>query len=141
MFGEVLKEIRLKNGDGLPKLGEKISIAFSYIDRVEKGQTTVSKKVFEKLLEVYPFDNDKLIEAYCEEVLPDMVKKKLGNFTENNKDLLFDIFLLISKMDTKVKKELILSITEKLEYLSFKEGKYEKIKPFLEEVRKKTNEL
>uniref|UniRef100_UPI0025F167F8 helix-turn-helix domain-containing protein n=1 Tax=uncultured Fusobacterium sp. TaxID=159267 RepID=UPI0025F167F8 len=63
MFGKVLKEIRLKNGDSLKALGEKSEVSFSYIDRIERGEKSVSDKIFEKLLEIYPLDRNKLIKA------------------------------------------------------------------------------
>lgn len=141
MFGKVLKEIRIKNGDSLPKLGEKIPVAFSYIDRVEKGKTSISKKIFEKILEIYKFDNEKLIEAYCEEMLPEVVKKKMIKTNENKRDILLEMFLLISKMDKKIKKNIILSIIERLEYISLKEGKYDKIKNILDQAKEKTENL
>lgn len=141
MFGKVLKEIRIKNGDSLPKLGEKIPVAFSYIDRVEKGKTSISKKIFEKILEIYKFDNEKLIEAYCEEMLPEVVKKKMIKTNENKCDILLEMFLLISKMDKKIKKNIILSIIERLEYISLKEGKYDKIKNILDQAKEKTENL
>lgn len=141
MFGKVLKEIRIKNGDSLPKLGEKIPVAFSYIDRVEKGKTSISKKIFEKILEIYKFDSEKLIEAYCEEMLPEVVKKKMIKTNENKRDILLEMFLLISKMDKKIKKNIILSIIERLEYISLKEGKYDKIKNILDQAKEKTENL
>lgn len=141
-FGEVLKEIRNKNGDSLPKLGEKVSVSFSYIDRIEKGKNSISKKIFERILEVYPFDNEKLIEAYCDETLPETIKNKLiSSGKENEPDALYEIFLLISKLDKNTKKNIILSLIEKIEYMSFKQGKYEKVKRILEEAKEKTERL
>ena len=53
-FGEVLKEIRLYNGDTLRSLGEKINLSFTYIDKIEKNGTPINKGFLEKLLIVYP---------------------------------------------------------------------------------------
>lgn len=74
-FGEVLKEIRLKNGDTLRSLGEKIDNNFSYLNRIEKEEVPISKEVFEKIVNHYYNDKEKLIKAYCNEMLPPTIKK------------------------------------------------------------------
>ena len=49
-FGEVLKNIRLKKNDSFRKLGAKMDMAFTYIDKIEKGLSPVSKNFFEKII-------------------------------------------------------------------------------------------
>lgn len=73
-FGEILKEIRLANGDTLQSLAEKSSIVFTYIDKMEKGLRPINKNNLEKLIKVYPLYKKKLEKAYLNEVLPDILK-------------------------------------------------------------------
>lgn len=74
-FGEILKHIRLEKKDSFRKLGAKMGTAFTYIDKIEKGLSPVSKNFFEKIIEVYPDYESELTAAYFKEVLPDALVK------------------------------------------------------------------
>lgn len=134
-LGEVLKEIRKEKGDSLKRLGEKTGVAFSYIDRIEKGEAPISKNYFEKILKEYPLQKNRLIKAYLEETLPDEVQKEIGLKIENN--FLNDMKNLIKMLDKENQKLAFLYIVERLEVTSIKNGTYEKVKNILEEVKKK----
>lgn len=75
-FGETLKNIRKKHKDSLATLAEKLGVAYSYIDRVEKG-SAISEKIFTKLLEVYQEDEDELNLSYLEKTVPEVILDKL----------------------------------------------------------------
>lgn len=139
-FGEILKEIRIKHGDSLRGLGEKIDNNFSYIDKVEKGVTPISRNLFEKLLKTYPLDKKRLMKAYCDELLPDDVKEYIMP-KEQKENFLGDLFELVKLMDKEQQKIIILNIIERLEYLSLKDGKFELIKDILEQAKEKTEKL
>lgn len=139
-FGEILKEIRIKHGDSLRGLGEKIDNNFSYIDKVEKGVTPISRNLFEKLLKTYPLDKKRLIKAYCDELLPDDVKDYIMP-KEQKENFLGDLFELVKLMDKEQQKIIIFNIIERLEYLSLKDGKFELIKDILEQAKEKTEKL
>lgn len=76
-FGEILKRIRLEKKDSFRKLGSEMGVAFTYIDKIERGLSPVSKNFFEKIIEVYRDHKDELISAYCQEVLPEKVLTEL----------------------------------------------------------------
>jgi transcriptional regulator with XRE-family HTH domain len=139
-FGEILKEIRIKHGDSLRGLGEKIDNNFSYIDKVEKGVTPISRNLFEKLLKTYPLDKKRLMKAYCDELLPDDVKDYIMP-KEQKENFLGDLFELVKLMDKEQQKIIIFNIIERLEYLSLKDGKFELIKDILEQAKEKTEKL
>ena len=84
-FGSTLKEIRLRRGDSLRKLADKINLPFTFINRVEKGINPPSETMIEGLLKVYPLEKKILSKAYSEEKLPDKVLKELDfdNITED----------------------------------------------------------
>ena len=141
-FGDILKEVRLKNGDSLRSLGYKLDVAFSYIDNIEKGKRPISKELFEKIISCYPFDKDKLIKAYCDEMLPNSIKESFSNANKDEKkDLLLDIFLLMKNFDIDTKKNIMNSIVKELEYITLKQGKYEKAEKIFEEIKDKIKKL
>lgn len=139
MFGKTLKKIRQKNGDSLRSLGEKIDNNFSYIDRIEKGKVPASKVTLRKLLEVYPFEKEELINAYCDDLLPDEAKRYIEN--NNKDDFMNKIITLVKGLEKENKKMVLLGIIEKLEYISLKNGKYDLVKNILNEAKEKTEKL
>ncbi|MCW0263094.1 LexA family transcriptional regulator [Fusobacterium vincentii] len=78
-FGEIFKEIRLKNNDSLRGLGEKIDISFSYIDQIEKGLRPINKDILEKFIKVYPLYKKQLEKAYLDEIMPESLKGSTFN--------------------------------------------------------------
>lgn len=73
-FGEIFKEIRIKNNDSLRGLGEKVNLSFSYIDQIEKGLRPINKDVLEKFIKVYPLQKKELEKAYLNDVMPESLK-------------------------------------------------------------------
>lgn len=140
MFGKVLKEIRLKNGDSLKALGEKSEVSFSYIDRIERGEKSVSDKIFEKLLEIYPLDRNKLIKAYIESQLPQTIKQLLEQ-PKGKDDPIESLIPLLENLDKENRKIIFNTLIEKLEYISLKSGKYEEVKEELAEAKEKIDKL
>ena len=139
-FGEILKEIRIKNGDSLRRLSEKIGTPFTYIDRVEKGVNPPSETMIEGLLKTYPLQKKILSKAYSEEKLPINVLKEL-NISDINEDFLDDVLHLIKMLDIEEQKSILYNILEKIDYLSLKSGNYNKVENFIEDVKNKINEL
>lgn len=136
-FGETLKIIRKEHGDSLKRLGEKTGVAHSYIDRIERNETPISKNYFEKILKYYPLQKNRLIKSYLEETLPDEVQKEIGLKIENN--FLNDMKNLIKMLDKENQKLAFLYIVERLEVTAIKNGTYDKVKNILEEVKERIN--
>lgn len=76
-FGEILKKIRKENNDSLYTLAKKLDVSHSYVDKIEKGLSPVSENMYNKLIEVYISNSDKLTLAYLKEKLPKLVLEKL----------------------------------------------------------------
>lgn len=81
-FGQILKEIRIKNGDSLRKLSEKTDIVFTYIDRLEKGTVPINKNLLEKIIKAYPLYKKQLEKAYLDEIMPESLKGSTFNMEE-----------------------------------------------------------
>lgn len=134
-FGKILKEVRNEQGDSLRKLGEKADVIFTYIDKIEKGDSPINKKMFEKLVKIYPLQEQKLTKAYLEEVLPERISKNLGLKIED--DFLNNMKNLIKMLDKENQKLAFLYIVERLEVTAIKNGTYDKVKNILEEMKRK----
>ena len=139
-FGIVLKNVRKQNGDSLRGLADKINLAFTFIDKVEKGLNPPSENMITRLLQVYPLQKKILSKAYAENELPEDVLKELnfGNITE---DFLDSILGLVKTLDTEEQKNILNTILERIEYMSFKSGNYDKVKEMINEAKEKINEL
>ena len=105
-FGEILKEVRIKNGDSFRTLADKINIVFSYIDKVEKGIRPITKEMFSRLLNVYPLDKKKLMVAYTFEVFPENAIKDLDLLKDSN-DYEFIYKFLFENLSAEEKKNLL----------------------------------
>ena len=81
-FGEILREIRMKNGDSLRKLAEKTDIVFTYIDRLEKGTVPINKNLLEKFIKAYPLYKKQFEKAYLDEIMPETLKGSTFNMEE-----------------------------------------------------------
>ena len=133
-FGIVLKNVRKQNGDSLRGLADKINLAFTFIDKVEKGLNPPSENMITRLLKVYPLQKKILSKAYAENELPEDVLKELnfGNITE---DFLDSILGLVKTLDTEEQKNILNTILERIEYMSFKSGNYDKVKEMINEAK------
>ena len=139
-FGEILKEIRIKNGDTFRALAEKIDISFSYIDKVEKGLRPINKEMFSNLLRVYPFDKKRLIDAYTLEVFPENAIKELKLLKDTN-DYEYIYEFLFNNLNDVEKKNLLKNMFDRLEVELFKKGTYENNKEKLNIIKSKIDNL
>ena len=139
-FGEILKEIRIKNGATFRSLAEKIDISFSYIDKVEKGLRPINKEMFSNLLRVYPFDKKRLIDAYTLEVFPENAIKELKLLKDTN-DYEYIYEFLFNNLTDIEKKNLLKNMFDRLEVELFKKGTYENNKEKLNIIKSKIDNL
>lgn len=139
-FGEILKEIRIKNGDTFRSLADKIDISFSYIDKVEKGLRPINKEMFSNLLRVYPFDKKRLIDAYTLEVFPENAIKELKLLKDTN-DYEYIYEFLFNNLTDVEKKNLLKNMFDRLEVELFKKGTYENNKEKLNIIKSKIDNL
>lgn len=139
-FGEILKEVRIKNGDSFRSLADKIDIIFSYIDKVEKGVRPINKEMFSRLLKVYPLDKKKLMVAYTFEVFPENAIKDLDLLKDTN-DYEFIYKFLFENLTDEEKKSLLKNMFDRLEVDCYKKGTYEKNKEKLELIQSKIDKL
>ncbi|MBM6690464.1 helix-turn-helix domain-containing protein [Fusobacterium mortiferum] len=136
-FGELLREIRLKNNLSLRKLGEETEINFSFIDKVEKGLAPASENFLEKIIEYFPLNKNELVDAYTETYISDTIVEALQKKVEKN--TIFETFF--EKLNVEDRKEILKNIVDKLEFQSYKQGTIEEDKAELEIIRKEIEKL
>ena len=139
-FGEVLKEIRLKNTDTMRALSEKLDIVYTYVDKIEKGIRPINKNIFEKLLNIYPLDKKKLMIAYTLEVFPKNAIQNLDLLQDlNDYEILYKF--LFENLTDEEKKSLLKNMYDRLEVELFKKGTYENNRDKLNLIKSKIDNL
>ncbi len=150
IFGKVLKEIRTKKGDSLRKLGEKTGVVFTYIDKIEKGEKPINSEILSKLIKEYPLNKKELVEAYTKEMVPDFVveeikkDEKADDFISLVKvsDDLEELYNMLFKgLELTEQKEILNTIVERLEVLSYKKGQLEENKDKIEKIKETLKKL
>ena len=61
LFGERLKEVRLKNGDKQPKVADLIEVSIPQVSDMERGKKTTTLEKFALLCEHYKVSADYLL--------------------------------------------------------------------------------
>lgn len=114
-FGELLKEIRLSKKDSIRNLAKKMEIAFTFIDKIERGVAPVSENFYNKLIEVYEDKKEEITASYLNEVLPNKLLEKME--AEGK-------IQIIDKKDLKTKEIKVYRYDPYKEYISTKEFEY-----------------
>ena len=146
-FGELLKKIRTDNRMSLRDLGKSLDVSFTFVDKIEKGVSPVSKNFLEKVLNYFTLNKKELVEAYIQEYVPAVVLEELKKKDEvvvqaiKNLDsqVVFEFFF--KNLDTQERKELLTELIEKFEYKSYKEGTLEKNREKIEIIKEKIKNL
>ena len=134
-FGKTLKEIRLKNNYSLRGLADKIGISFSYLNKIERGETPINKNVFEKIISFFPLEKDLFIKSYINEFLPTNIN--LDDFV-NAEEIYFKF---LKSLDLEERKNIYSVILEKVELISLKNGSYEDKKEEIEKAKNLISQL
>lgn len=149
-FSKTLKKVRNENGDSLRKLGEKLGIHFTYVDKIEKEKTPINGEILEKLIKIYPKNKKELIDSYCDDNIPKVVveemKKpssadKLIGMVKETEDMEYLCEILFHGLETKEKKEILNFIVDRIELLNFRNGTLEAEKEKIEVVKKAIEKL
>ena len=127
-FGEVLKRIRLKNGDSLQRLAEKTEIVFTYIDKIEKNLRPINKDNLEKFIKTYPLYKKEFEKAYLEEILPESLKGDTFDINEQKiETVILPIFGKASAGNGYI------NLEQEIRYFPVKKGNFSE-KSFLVEI-------
>lgn len=87
-LGKELRILRIKNGELLKEMAQKLSITPAYLSSIENGKRTPPKNIVSQLVQIYRLDSDykeKLLYAYFDTM--DEVRINIANSSESQKNL------------------------------------------------------
>ena len=104
---KIIKKIREEHNYSFGEMGNRIGFSKGMAEGIEKERSPVSKKVLESLIKSFPAYENKLIEGFLKQNLPDNLgeKVKVGNFelvNENFKELKIKVHDFVSGGSGKV---------------------------------------
>lgn len=160
MFGEVLTELMEKKNIGVAKFRDITGISAGYMSDLKKNRYLPSKSKLEVIITTLELNREEellLREEWALSKSDDSLRKTVSNLKEKNKDMLSVLKsvkkeneladeikdlenykaiynLLFSDLSQDEAKELLKSISEKLEIIALRKNKYEKVKKKIEEL-------
>lgn len=137
-LGITLKKLRENRNLTIAELATKAGLGRGTIGDIETGKnksTIATIDTLSKALELSKKEREQLFAS--------MLPKDIGNklLDDNNDEFLHGLSELIKLVKAEEQKSILNLITEKIEYLSLKNGNYKAVKGLIEEVKKKIDEL
>ena len=135
---ETLKKLRESRNLTIAELATKAGLGRGTIGDIETGKnksTIATIDTLSKALELNKIEREQLFAS----MLPKDIGNKLLN--DDNDEFLHGLSELIKLVKAEEQKSILNLITEKIEYLSLKNGNYKAVKGLIEEVKKKIDEL
>lgn len=139
MFEKVLRSVRKIHKDSLRSLGDKASITFTYINKVEKKENPPSKNFIRKIIKVYPEDKKILLESYVKDLLPE--GESIEIFRENITKIEKIEHKLFERLTKEQKKLVLNDLLDKVELTSYREGKHLQEQKEIERMKNYINEF
>ncbi|MGN0944115.1 hypothetical protein [Fusobacterium varium] len=160
MFGEILTELMMKKNMGVAKFRDITGISAGYMSDLKKNRYLPSKTKLEIIIATLELNKDEELQLREEWALSksdDSLRKTVIKLKEKNKDML-DVLksvkkenelaneikslenykivydLLFSDLNQDEAKELLKSISEKLEIIALRKNKYDKVKNKIEKL-------
>jgi len=137
-LGITLKKLRESRNLTIAELATKAGLGRGTIGDIETGKnksTIATIDTLSKALELSKKERERLFAS----MLPkDIGSRLLG---DNSNEFLDGFLELIKLVKAEEQKSILNLITEKIEYLSLKNGNYKAVKGLIEEVKKKIDEL
>lgn len=62
-FGDILRELRAKEGVGIKRLAPDLGVSYSYISKLESNQVRPSEEFVERVAHYFHYDRDRLLLA------------------------------------------------------------------------------
>lgn len=160
MFGEVLTELMEKKDIGVAKFRDITGISAGYMSDLKKNRYLPSKSKLEIIITTLELNKEEellLREEWALSKSDDSLRNTVTNLKEKNKDMLNVLKsvkkenemaneiknlenyksvynLLFSDLDQEEAKELLKTISEKLEIIALRKNKHEKVKNKIKEL-------
>ncbi len=62
-FGDILRELRTKEGVGIKRLAPELGVSYSYLSKLENNEIGPSKDLIDKIAKYFDYDRDQLLLA------------------------------------------------------------------------------
>lgn len=137
-LGITLKKLRESRKLTIAELAAKAGLGKGTVGDIETGKNKSTISTVDTLSKALGL-NKKERECLFASMLPRDVGKKL--LDDNSDEFLDGLFELLRLVEVKEQKSILNFITEKVEYLSLKNGNYKQVEELIKEVKEKIEKL
>jgi transcriptional regulator, araC family len=137
-LGITLKKLRESRKLTIAELAAKAGLGKGTVGDIETGKNKSTISTVDTLSKALGL-NKKERECLFASMLPRDIGKKL--LDDNSDEFLDGLFELLRLVEVKEQKSILNFITEKVEYLSLKNGNYKQVEELIKEVKEKIEKL
>ena len=137
-LGITLKNLRESRNLTITELATKAGLSRGTIGDIETGKNKSTIATVDTLSKALGLNKKEREQIFASMLPRDIGKKLLGDHSDEFLDGLLELLKLV---EVEEQKNILNLITEKVEYLSLKNGNYKQVEGLIKEVKEKINEL
>ncbi|WP_304181874.1 helix-turn-helix domain-containing protein [Leptotrichia trevisanii] len=137
-LGITLKKLRESRNLTIAELATKAGLGRGTIGDIETGKNKSTIATVDTLSKALGLNKKEREQIFASMLPRDIGKKLLGDDSDEFLDGLFELLKLV---EVEEQKNILNLITEKVEYLSLKNGNYKQVEGLINEVKEKIEEL
>ena len=137
-LGITLKKLRESRNLTIAELAVKAGLGRGTIGDIETGKNKSTIATVDTLSKALGLNKKEREQIFASMLPKDIGKKLLGDHSDEFLDGLLELFKLV---EVEEQKSILSLITEKVEYLSLKNGNYKQVEGLIKEVKEKIDEL
>ena len=137
-LGITLKKLRESRNLTITELAAKAGLERGTIGDIETGKNKSTIATVDTLSKALDLNKKEREQIFASMLPKDIGKRLLGDHSDEFLDGLLELLKLV---EVEEQKNILNLITEKVEYLSLKNGNYKQVEGLIKEVKEKINEL
>ena len=137
-LGITLKKLRESRNLTIAELATKAGLGRGTIGDIETGKNKSTITTVDTLSKALGLNKKEREQIFASMLPRDIGKRLLG---DDNDEFLEGLFELLKLVEVDEQKSILNFITEKIEYLSLKNGNYKQVEGLIKEVKEKIDEL
>lgn len=137
-LGITLKKLRESRNLTIAELATKAGLGRGTIGDIETGKNKSTIATVDTLSKALGLNKKEREQIFASMLPRDIGKRLLGDDSDEFLDRLFELLKLV---EVEEQKNILNLITEKVEYLSLKNGNYKQVEGLINEVKEKIEEL
>lgn len=137
-LGITLKKLRESRNLTITELATKAGLGRGTIGDIETGKNKSTIATVDTLSKALGLNKKEREQIFASMLPKDIGKRLLGDHSDEFLDGLLELLKLV---EVEEQKNILNLITEKVEYLSLKNGNYKQVEGLIKEVKEKINEL